>query len=789
MKLRLSRLFISPLVGAGFIPALAFILIIFIWFTYLCLPTDLFPKTYSIVINDRDGNLLSAGIAADGQWRFPGHDDLPEKFIAAITTYEDKRFYSHNGIDILALGRAIRLNFMEQRIVSGASTLTMQVLRLQREGQARIYSEKIMEMLLALRITLRYDKTEVLRLFASHAPFGGNVVGIEAASWRYFGRSPDNLGWADAAMLAVLPNSPGLIHPGKNREELLTKRNRLLMTLEEKGFMDKSALSLAMDEPIPQNPVPLPRHAPHLLSRMLKQGVGALTPPTGDGAISTTIDGNLQRQLNVLCEKYSEQLSSRGIENLGVLVIETKTGEVAAYTGNGPLDKVRNSYVDMVTATRSTGSLLKPFLYAGMIDAGELLPRQLVLDVPTRMGAYMPENPTHIYLGAVRADNALAQSLNVPAARLLKEFGVNRFYGLLEDMGMNTLIRSADGYGVSLVLGGSEGSLENLVSMYSSLGREILNNSPEKALFNPIYFPDGPAAAAQDSPLHPGSARIVLKAMEELVRPEAEIGWKNFMSSKQVSWKTGTSYGFRDAWAIGVTPGYTVGVWVGNATGEGKPGIQGTKAAAPLLFQVLERLDTQGDFSWPSGMVEAEVCTKSGYLAGPDCPESELILLPPTPGAGRVCPYHRLIHLDPTGNYQVTTKEEAGHRIRQESWFVLPPVAEWYYSRWNIDYTPLPPHKNENKSVDNAPMALPFPTENDEFYIPVDMDGKPGLAVFEVFHREAGRTLFWHLDDDYLGQTTDIHQFELRPKKGPHTLTLVDDRGAVLSRRFTLLSD
>ncbi len=775
--------------GAGFIPALVLFLVFYIYFSFITLPKDLFPDDYSNIITDRSGELLSAGIAPDGQWRFPGKGALPGKFIQAVTTYEDKRFFTHPGIDILAMARAFRSNLSAGKIVSGASTLTMQVIRLHRQGRPRLYSEKLIEMLMAIRLTIEVDKNQVLDLFASHAPFGGNVVGIEAASWRYFGRAPENMGWADAALLAVLPNTPALIHPGRNRNELLNKRNRLLIRLYEKQSMTREDLNLAMAEPIPPNPLPLPRHAPHLLERIKSGSIPIPDSIDTRDAVRTTINGDLQRRLNALTARYSMQLKNQGVSNLGLIVMETKSGEVLAYIGNGPLETTPAAYVDMIKAPRSTGSLLKPFLYAGMMDAGELLPRQLVLDIPTRMGAYMPENPTHIYLGAVRADDALAQSLNVPAARLLKEFGIDRFYGLLEELGMNTLIRSADGYGVGMVLGGAEGSLENLTGIYSGLGRTVLLDKTEAVFFSPRYFPNQEPENIKDSPLKAGSCRLVLKAMEELVRPEEEAGWRNFISSRDISWKTGTSYGFRDAWAIGVTPGYTLGVWIGNADGEGNTAIQGTRAAAPLLFQAIELLDNTGSFPYPENMIELTTCRTSGFLAGPYCPQTDLILFPPVPNPGKVCPYHKIVNLDPTGTMQVTTREEASQKIIQETWFVLPAVAEWYYSRWNINYRPLPPHKNSKAGVDNDPMALPFPASNDEFYVPVDLNGNPGAVVFEIFHRESESTVFWHIDEEYMGSTTGIHQLEARPEKGPHTLTIIDEKGAVLQRHFNVLSN
>jgi penicillin-binding protein 1C len=768
------------------------------------LPDPLFRDPYSWVITDQEGGLLGAAAAEDGQWRFP-RDNLSagpgEKFIAALTVYEDRRFFSHNGIDLPAIARAARDNLRRGQIVSGASTLPMQVIRLFRKNPRRTVGEKIKEMILAQYLTLREDKPGILELFADHAPFGGNVVGLEAAAWRYLGRSPEDLTWGEAALLAALPNSPGLIHPGRNREELRQKRDRLLNRLAAHGRLSPQELTLALGEPVPSEPLPLPQRAPHLLERFRSGNLGAgKSPgsPESGGIIRTTLRGDLQDQVNAAALRYGRGLLNQNIGNLGILVMETLTGRVLAYVGNIPEKAGPESYVDMVTAPRSTGSLLKPFLWTAMINAGELLPRQLVLDIPTRMGTYRPENAARFYQGAVPAEEALVQSLNVPAARMLRDFGVDRFYGFLKDLGMSTLTRPASDYGISLILGGAEGTLENLTALYAGLARLVLTagGEGEPGPLAPRYLgetaPGGPPAALRTGgggasgkggeSFLPGAAYLCLRALERVARPPDEQGWQDFLSSRPVSWKTGTSQGSRDGWTIGTTPGWTLGVWVGNADGAGNPAIQGSRTAAPLFFQVMALLQDREVFPQPPGMVSLEVCRKSGFLAGPDCPETETILYPGVSHPGIRCPYHRLVRLNP----EETRQTHAGQGAVRP-WFVLPPAAEWYYSRWNLDYRPLPPFEGE-ADPGSPPMEVAFPENGAEIYIPIEVDGRAGAAVFEVYHREAGRRLFWHLDENYLGSTREIHQMSLRPGRGDHLLTIIDDQGNVVRRSFSVLS-
>jgi len=574
---------------------------------YFSLPDILFVDPYSTVLQDRHGELLSAGIAPDGQWRFPENPAVPDKFAQAIVTYEDQRFHRHRGVDLLALCRAIRQDLAARSIVSGGSTLSMQVIRMSRKGKSRTVWEKLLEIILATRLEWRYSKEEILALYAGHAPFGGNVVGLDAACWRYFGRPSSQLSWGEAALMAVLPNAPGLMHPGKNRERLKQKRDRLLSRLQRSGLIDEETRKLSSAESIPDAPQPLPRLAHHLLVRA-----------EGDGHRGTLVNATIQRDLQIRVETvvsdHHLRLHGNQVENLAALVLDVESGEVLSYVGNVPnTRRVPESEVDIITAPRSTGSILKPFLFAAMLDEGQLLPHALLPDVPTMINGFVPRNFTRQYDGAVHADDALVRSLNVPAVHLLRTYRYEKFYNLLRDMGMRSLTQPADHYGLSLILGGAEGTLWDIAGMYASLARTLnhFDVRPgslryDRGDFHPAVY--RPSSARQDTnqyrrdPASWLSASAIYQTFEgltELSRPDEESGWRNFSSARKIAWKTGTSFGFRDGWAVGVTPKHVVAVWVGNADGEGRPGLTGTDAAAPVMFDIFALFNDRAWFMAP----------------------------------------------------------------------------------------------------------------------------------------------------------------------------------------------
>jgi len=764
--------YVRAVLAALFLSALAF----------LALPVARFEEPYSAVVLDRDEQLLGALIAADEQWRFPPRETLPPRFATALLAAEDKRFRSHPGVDPLAVLRSMRLNIKAGRVISGASTLSMQTVRIARHNPARTLPEKLWEMLLALRLESALSKDEILAAYAAHAPFGGNTVGLEAAAWRYFGRSPRDLSWAEAASLAVLPNSPSMVHPARNRELLRQKRDRLLEVLAERGVLSPSVLQTARAEPLPRAPLPLPQLAPHLAAHVLRG-------PRSERRTTTTLQRPVQERVNEVLRRHHEQLAGGQIHNLAALVAEVDSGEVLAYAGNVPEFRraEHGNYVDIVRAPRSTGSLLKPFLYEAMLESGELLPSELVPDIPMRLGGFAPENFDKSYLGALPAAEALARSRNVSAAWMLRSYGVQRFGARLRTLGMTSLHRSSNDYGLALVLGGAEGTLWNLSALYRNLARSVLK--PAETEVPTLHWRLGEAEPMSASLPDPAASWLTLEALQEVRRPGVHGAWRSFGSGRQVAWKTGTSYGFRDGWAIGVDPRLVVGVWVGNHDGEGRPGLTGFQAAAPLLFDLFDLFEDSGWFEEPTGLAEIEVCSHSGQRAGPDCPESRTEVVPLAALKSTGCSFCRRIHCEEDCAQRVHAGCSTLDEMHSEPWFVLPPGQEWFYTKRHSDYRPLPPWREDCRPAEEetAAISVLYPRDGAEIYVPVELSGERGRVVFEAAHRDRAAQIHWHLDEDFISSTEGIHQVALAPSPGEHRLTLVDAEGHRLVHRFVVL--
>ncbi|CUP55884.1 penicillin-binding protein 1C [Bacteroides thetaiotaomicron] len=737
-----------------------------------CLPRHLFHIPYSTVVTDRNEELLGARIASDGQWRFPPRNTTPEKIKECLITFEDKHFYHHWGVNPFAIGRAFYQNVKNKRIVSGGSTLTMQTIRLAR-NESRTFREKLIEMIWATRLEFRASKEEILSMYISHAPFGGNVVGLDAAAWRYFGHSADDLSWAESAMLAVLPNAPAMIHLSKGRKTLLDKRNRLLKQLLEKKTIDSSTYELAISEPLPDEPHPLPQIAPYLVSRFYQERNGEYS--------RSTINKGIQTQVEDLAERWSNEFGRSDIRNLAILVIEIPSNQVVAYCGNVHFDRKQGgNQVDVIQAPRSTGSILKPFLYYAMLQEGSLLPDMLLPDVPVNINGFTPQNFSMQFEGAVPASEALARSLNIPAVTMLQRYGVPKFHSFLQQIGLKTINRSSSHYGLSLILGGAEATLWDVTNAYAMMGRSLLQ-LPQRSCS--LLLPTSRITESTD-PFQPGAVWQTFDALKEVNRPE-EIDWKSIPSMQTIAWKTGTSYGFRDAWAVGVTPRYAVGVWVGNATGEGKPGLVGAQTAGPVLFDIFNLLPSSSWFTRPAGIfVEAEVCRKSGHLKGRFCDETDTLLVLPAGLRTEACPYHHLVTLSADESQRIYENCANTEPTLQKSWFTLPPVWEWYYKQHHPEYKPLPPFKAGCGEDTFQPMQFIYPPMNARIKLPKQLDGSKGFLTVELAHSNPNATVFWHLDETYQAQTQDFHKISLQPAAGKHSLTAVDGEGNTISTTF-----
>ena len=766
-----------------------FLLFTIFWFS---LPSPLFKSPTSFVVEDEKGVLLSAAIATDGQWRFPASDTVPEKFEKCIVAFEDRHFYSHPGFDPLAFARAIKQNFKGKRVVSGGSTLSMQVIRLSRKKN-RTYFQKAIEIILALRLELSYSKNEILTLYAANAPFGTNVVGLDAASWRYYGRSPAQLSWGEMATLAVLPNAPSLVHPGRHRDRLIKKRNDLLDKLVSQNTIDLATASLAKLEPIPNKPLALPQLAPHLLSRFKADFKNLNLEST---RIRSTLKADLQKNVSALLQRYHQQFKANGINNAAALVLDVKTGQAMAYVGNiyEPNDPEMESYVDMIPALRSPGSTLKPLLYASMLDDGLILPNSLIPDIPTQIGGYTPQNFDLGYDGAIPASKALSRSLNIPAVKMLQQYKYERFHSQLKKLGITSLKKPADYYGLSLILGGCEVSMWELSGIYAGMARSLLPTHQKGEYisnFMPTYLPQSPPSGIRGAEAWGrGATFFTFQAMQEVMRPGEELLWEQFSSSQKIAWKTGTSFGFRDGWAIGLTPKYVVCVWVGNADGEGRTGLTGIETAAPILFDIFDLLPQSKWFDIPRNkLTKAEVCHESGYKAGMNCINIDTVLIPITGLKSKTCPYHQLVHLNKSETLRVSSACASPSNMVHSSWFILPPSMEYYYKLRHRDYRVLPSYSPEciNEQEAFRPMELIYPKNNAKVYIPIEIDGKRGKAIFNAAHRSQKSIIYWHLDNEYIATTSDFHQLALAPSPGKHVLTLVDDKGNRLVQRFEVL--
>ncbi|MEP3837529.1 MAG: penicillin-binding protein 1C [Algibacter sp.] len=754
-----------------------------------CLPKQLFKDPTATVITSSNNELLGAQIANDGQWRFPYNDSIPDKFKTCIIQFEDEYFYKHPGFNPISILKAIRDNLKSKSIKRGGSTLTQQVIRLSRKGPSRTYFEKVKEIILATRLELRDSKDDILAYYTSNAPFGGNVVGLEAASWRYFNRHANNLSWAESATLAVLPNAPSLIYPGKNQERLLKKRNRLLKKLLDNEILDSLTYKLSIAEGLPQKPYPLPQIAPHLLQKVTQKHHGK--------RIQTTIDTKLQDRVNRIVKTHYNQLSQNEIHNAAVLILDVKTRQVLAYVGNTPTDKAHQKDVDIIDKPRSTGSILKPFLYAAMLDSGDLLPNTLVADVPTQFGSYNPENYDKTYDGAVPASRALSRSLNVPAVRMLQDFGLDRFYHYLKQLNLKDLKYNAHHYGLSLVLGGAESNLWDLCKSYAALSSTLNHFSEHSSDYfsNEFCEPtfliseviDFGNKTTDKTLFDAASIYLTYESLKEVNRPESDESWEFFDGSKQIAWKTGTSFGFRDAWAIGTTKDYVVGVWVGNADGEGRPGLVGVQTAAPILFDVFNALPNSDWFAKPfDEMQNVIICKQSGHRASPNCIDTQEKHIQISGLKTKPCPYHVLVHLDNNDTFQVNTSCEDLSNINHKSWFVLPPLMAYYYKTKNPFYKTLPKFRSDCLGENSVSLDFIYPKANNSVFLPKDFDGNTNDLILKIAHSKPEITVFWYVDETFVGSTKDIHEIAVKPIKGKHIITVVDAFGNEAKRRFEI---
>jgi len=569
------------------------------------------PRPTTTVLTDRLGGPLRVVLAEDGQdCRWVPHEEMGPWIGPAVVAAEDGRFFSHPGVDPLAIGRALIQNLTRGRIVSGASTISTQVVRLA-QPRPRTYATKLIEALMALKMERRISKERILEEYLNRAPFGGFFVGVQAAAQRYFGKDARELSLGEAALLAGLPQSPARYRPDRRLDRALRRRAYVLERMVRRGYITDAQRAEALAQPLVIEQRNYPLRAPHFAER-----ARAITPPEAMGhTVRTTLDPALQRLAEDALRRRAAELRADGVRGGAVVVIEVATGAVRAMVGSpNPDDPSAAGQVNAALAPRSAGSTLKPLLYAIAFDEGRLTPLTVLTDVPRQYPDYAPANFDGEFRGLVTARAALLDSLNIPALDLAREVGVERFHQRLRAFGLTTLSRPSAAYGLGLALGNGEVTLLDLCNAYAALAR---GGEARPACW---FEDEQPALAAPVV-----SAEAAWLVSDILGDPDRSTPVALPAASARlprVAWKTGTSSGFRDAWTVAWNPEYAVGVWLGNPDGAASPALVGGEAAAPVAWDLFRALYPRGDapaFARPAGVRECKVCAVSGRAAGPFC--------------------------------------------------------------------------------------------------------------------------------------------------------------------------
>lgn len=738
----------------------------------------IFPDDYSRVVTDRYGSILRVTLASDGQFRFAAESEkLPDKYIKAVTVMEDRRFFYHPGIDPFSIINSFICNIRTGKRVRGASTIPMQVARLS-GSRSRTYLNKAVECIIALRLSVQKSKMDILRLYANHAPMGGNITGIWSASRYYFGKPLEEITWAEAALFAVLPNNPLMINIRRQRSKLKSKRDNLIKTLYRQSVIDSITCELSVGEQLPLSGR-IPFEAPHFSELALRS--------TNEDLIYTTLDKKKQKDVETIINRYTRNYRDYGVVNMAALVIDNSTCEVVAYIGSqGYEDTLNSGRVDGVKALRSSGSLLKPLLVARAFDRGPWLNESRIQDVPTYYGAFSPSNANEDFQGVVTIEQMLVQSLNVPAVRLLYDYGQSDFYHDLKQIGVSTLFRDAEGYGLSIILGGAEITLWEMSQIYCGFSNE--------GLISPLKIFKGNMGKGDSIRMcSPGSSWLVLSSLSKLNRPENERYGHLFSGQIPVAWKTGTSYGQKDAWAIGVNKQWTIGIWVGNFTGEGNQFLGGAVSAGPVMFALFQQLTDNTKPVWferpEYDLKRIDVCSATGYLPGPSCLQTTTVLQPSGAWKTLQCPWHRKMIIDRKSGNEICSKCWKGIEQKDTVFLAYPSAAAEIIRKKGFTINNIPPHLNSCTAVLNRrnSINIEYPVNGITILIPHGIDQESQQVVCKASSLIES-PLFWYLDGKIIGETVDFHNVAVNCSSGKHILSVFDNDGGEGKVSFSVAS-
>lgn len=728
-------------------------------------------KEYSTIVTDNKGDVIHAYLTKDEKWRMKtALEEISPLLRKTIVEKEDKYFYYHPGVNVLAVGRALVKNIFRLKRTSGASTITMQVARAL-EPKRRTYGNKFIEMFRAFQLEWKYSKDEILQLYLNLVPYGGNIEGVKSASTLYFKKSPDHLSLAEITALSIIPNRPSSLVMGQHNDLIVQERNRWLKKFAADHVFTDKEIQDALSEPLTATRGIVPKSIPHLAYRLKQQG--------GD-IIKTNIESNTQFKVEKLVEDYSRSLTLKNIRNAAVIVIDNQTHNVITYIGSANFyDTLDGGQVNGAHAIRQPGSTLKPLLYGLCMDEGLMTPKAMITDVAVNYQGYAPENYDKQFNGYVTMEYALEHSLNIPAVKGLKMLGKDPFVQKLAACDFRQIRKDQQKLGLSMVLGGCGATLEELTGLYSVFANE-------GKYFRPNYvqsLANKSADTAKNTKpgqqvISPAATFMINEILSKVNRPDFPLNWQSTEHMPKIAWKTGTSYGRRDAWSIGYNKNYTVGVWVGNFSALGIPELSGANVATPLLFRIFNTIDYDSDQEWftqPKDCDIRMVCSETGMLPSDHCHNTVTDYFIPLISSTQVCNNQEEIAV--SGNEKISyckvCMPAAGYK---KKWYKLvSPEMQQYFEEHHIVYAKIPVHNPDCEKVftGGAP-AITFPKHGSEYFIskknpePLQLTCNAGNDVGKVF---------WYINNRfYKSAEVKTKQFFI-PEEGPVKISCTDDKG------------
>jgi penicillin-binding protein 1C len=726
----------------------------------------LFPlpkqKEFSKQVHANDGSLLAAYLTKDDKWRLRTElEEVSPELTKAIIEKEDRWFYWHLGVNPVSIVRALYKNLISGEVESGASTITMQVARML-EPKERTYINKFAEIFRALQLEIKYSKEEILELYLSLLPFGGNIEGVKSASYIYFNRPPDKLSLAQSIVLAVIPNDPNSLRLDRTNDQIIRKRNFWINKFKRDDIFATTDLIDALDEPIEAQRYAVPVLAPHF-SYYLKENFN------GD-ILNTTLDLQIQQTTENILLHNVRKVFYKGITNGAVLVIDNKSSSMVAYCGSADFyDEGSYGQVNGITAIRSPGSTLKAALYAYAFDDGKLTPKMKLADIPTDFHGYQPENYDLKFYGNVSTEFALVNSLNIPAVKLLEQFGMNNFINLLEGCGFNQIQKQKSKLGLSLILGGCGTNLFELTRLFSSFA--------QKGRLYPINFILNEEKNEGVQIFSESSSYLITKILSGINRSDI-VNLSNYSKLPKFAWKTGTSYGKRDAWAIGFNPNYTIGVWMGNFNGVGSPNLSGGEVAVPLLFDLFSAIDYDSDIKWfdvPEELYERNVCSESGLVPTQYCKSIVKDFAIMDKSHNEVCNIHKPVYVNLDESIQYCTGCLPSSEYKKNVYPVYQPELTVWLSQNNYSFRTPPLHNPDcnSKFAEAGPKIL-SPSEDYE-YLVEENSGQEILLLAASDSRV--QTHYWYVNDRFFKKCKPGERVFLNPDAKDLKITCLDDKG------------